>query len=99
MVLLDTAGSGLNLMIGGGLGVAIVCAAYTMTRSGLFPTPVNVLGWVSGVAIVGAQLSVAPSWQTAFDILYLFPLVFWVWMIWTGVLLWRSSPARVTQPA
>jgi hypothetical protein len=63
-----------------------------MTRSGMFPVPLNVLGWVSGVAIVGAQLSVAPSWQSVFDVLYFFPLLFWVWMLWAGVLLWRHTP-------
>ncbi|MGZ5416392.1 MAG: hypothetical protein ACXWDI_04365 [Nocardioides sp.] len=97
MLLLDAAGTGLNLMIGGGLGVAIVCSAYAMSSSGMFPTAVNVLGWVSGVAIVGAQLTVAPSWQTVFDILYVFPLVFWVWMIWAGVVLWRRTPSREPQ--
>jgi hypothetical protein len=92
-VLLDTAGTGLNLMIGGGLGVAIVAATYVMTRSGLFPTGLNALGWLSGVAIIGAQLSVAPSLETVFAVLYVFPLVFWVWMLWAGVLLWRRTPA------
>jgi hypothetical protein len=91
-VLLDTAGTGLNLMIGGGLGVAIVAATYVMTRSGLFPTGLNVLGWLSGVAIIGAQLTVAPSLEAVFTVLYFFPLVFWVWMLWAGVLLWRRTP-------
>lgn len=94
-VVLDTAGTGLNLMIGGGLGVAIVAATYVMTRSGLFPTWLNVLGWLSGVAIVGAQLAVAPSLETVFAVLYFFPLVFWVWMLWAGVLLWRRTPRAV----
>lgn len=101
MVLADQAGAGLNLMIGGGLGVAIVCAAYVMWRSGLFSLPLVVLGAVSGVAIIGAQLSVSPSLQTLFDILYVAPLLFWVWMIWAGVVCWRragsydgSAPSR-----
>jgi hypothetical protein len=91
-VLADQLGAGLNLMIGGGLGVAIVCAAYVMWRSGLFSTALNIIGLVSGVAIVGAQLAVPPSLQTLFDVLYFFPLVFWVWMIWAGVVLWRRTP-------
>lgn len=99
MALLDRAGVGLNLMIGGGLGVAIVCAAYCMWRSGLFSTALNVVGLVSGVAIVGAQLTVAPSMQTLFDILYFFPLVFWVWMLWAGVVMWRRTPRRADRPA
>ena len=97
-VLLDAAGTGLNLMIGGGLGVAIVASAYVMTRSGLFPTGLNVLGWVSGVAIIGAQLTVAPSLETLFAVLFFFPLVFWVWMLWVGGLLWRRTPGRGQAP-
>ena len=93
-VLLDTAGAGLNLMIGGGLGVAIVATAYVMWRSRLFSTWLCVVGLVSGVAITAAQLLVSPSMQTVFDILYFFPLVFWVWMIWAGVVLWRRAPDR-----
>lgn len=101
MVLLDQAGAGLNVMIGGGLGVAIVCAAYSMWRSGLFSAPLNVLGAVSGAAIIGAQLTVPPSLGTIFDILYVFPLVFWVWMIWAGAVCWRRTPVvdRPDRPA
>ena len=35
-VAIDAAGAGLNLMISGGLGVAIVCTTFAMWRSGLF---------------------------------------------------------------
>ncbi|HET6667652.1 MAG TPA: hypothetical protein VFG98_10265 [Intrasporangium sp.] len=98
MVLLDQAGAGLNLMIAGGLGVAIVCASYCMWRSGLFAPALNVIGLVAGVAIAGAQLSVSPSMQSVFDVLLFFPLVFWVWMLWTGVVCWRRTPAKVSRP-
>lgn len=91
MVAIDRAGAGINLMLFGGLGTAITCAAYCMWRSGLFPMPLNLIGLVSGVAIVGAQLSVSPSLSGLFDVLYFFPLVFWVWMIWTSVVLWRRA--------
>ena len=84
-MLADQLGVGLNLMIGGGLGVAIVCTSYVMWRSGLFSTALCVTGLVSGVAIVGAQLTVSPGLAAVFDVLYFFPLVFWVWMIWAGV--------------
>lgn len=87
----DQAATGLNLMIGGGLGVAILCTAYCMWRSGLFSTPLNVIGAVSGLAIIGAQLTVSPALQTVFDVLYVSPLVFWVWMIWAGVVCWRRT--------
>lgn len=93
-VVIDQAGAGLNLMIGGGLGVAILCAVYVMWRSGLFSVPLNLLGAVSGAAIVGAQLTVAPSLQTVFDVLFFFPLVFWVWMLWAGIVCWRDESSR-----
>lgn len=92
VLLIDQAGSGLNLMIGGGLGVAITCAVYCMWRSGLFSTPLNVIGAVSGVAIIGAQLTVSPSLESVFNVLYVFPLLFWVWMLWAGVVCWRRTP-------
>jgi len=63
-----------------------------MWQSHLFPTVLNVIGLVSGVAIVGAQLSVAPALQSVFDVLFFFPLLFWIWMLWAGVLLWRRTP-------
>ncbi|HEU5455723.1 MAG TPA: hypothetical protein VFU85_08565 [Nocardioides sp.] len=94
MVLLDQSGAGLNLMIAGGLGVAITCAAYCMWRSGLFAPALNVIGLVAGVAIAGAQLSVSPSMQPVFDVLFFFRLVFWVWMLWAGVVCWRATPDR-----
>jgi hypothetical protein len=95
MLALDQAGAGINLMLAGGLGVAIVCAAYCMWSSRLFPMVLNVIGLVSGIAIVGGQLSIAPSMQTLFDILYAFPILFWVWMLWAGVLCWRRTPRSV----
>jgi hypothetical protein len=98
MAVLDTAGAGLNMMIGGGLGVAIVCASYVMWRSGLFSWPLNLLGALSGLAIIGAQLTVAPSLQALFDILYFFPVVFWIWMIWLGIVCWRRTPSGHAQP-
>lgn len=95
----DQAGAGLNLMLAGGLGVAILCSVYCMWRTGAFPVVLNVIGLVGGIAGVGAQLTVMPSWQTLNDILYIAPLLFWIWMIWAGVLLWRRTPARSLQHA
>jgi hypothetical protein len=91
---LDQAGAGLNLMLAGGLGVAVLCSVYCTWRARVFPVALNVVGLVGGVAAVGAQLTVLPSWQTLNDVLYIAPLLFWVWMIWAGVLLWRRTPAH-----
>jgi hypothetical protein len=92
MLLADQAGSGLGMMLAGGLGVAITCSAYVMWRSGLFPLALNVVGLVCGVAITLAQLAAPPALQTVYDILYVFPIVFWVWMLWAGVVCWRRTP-------
>jgi hypothetical protein len=86
-------------MIAGGLGVAIVCATYVMWRTGLFSLPLVLLGVVSGVAIIGAQLAIAPSWQTLFDILFVFPFLFWIWMLWAGAVCLRARPRHDIQPA
>jgi len=98
-VLVDQAGAGLNLMIAGGLGVAIVCSTYVMWRSGYFSLPLVLLGAVAGVAILGAQFTVVPSTQTLFDVLFFFPAVFWIWMLWTGVVCLRARPHRGDQQA
>lgn len=89
---IDSAAAGLNMVGLGGLGIAIVCSAYCMWRSGLFPMPLNVIGLVSGLAITGAQLAVSPSLESLFDVLFAFPLLFWAWMLWAGVLCWRRTP-------
>ena len=96
---LDQAGAGLNLMLAGGLGVAIVCSVYCTWRAGVFPLPLHVVGLLGGLAAIGAQLTLPPSWQTLNDILYIAPLFFWIWMLWAGALLWRGSSTRVTLPA
>jgi hypothetical protein len=99
MLLLDLAAGWMNLLIAGGLGVATVCAAFGMWRSGLFPVPLNVTGFVIGVLIVGAQLTVSPSLERVFSVLAFSPLVFWIWMLWAGVVCWRRTgpPNRAAQ--
>jgi hypothetical protein len=92
--LLDQAGSGLNLMIAGGLGVAVGVTSWCMLRSGLFSVPLAVVGLVAGVIIVAAQLSVAPSLDSLFNVLFGLVVLFWVWMIWAGVVCWRRTPQR-----
>ena len=96
---IDQAAVGLNLMIAGGLGVAILCSSYVMGRSGLFPLPLNVIGAVSGIAIIGAQLTVSPALEPLFTILFIFPTLFWIWMLWAGVVCWRRTPAREPAPS
>lgn len=96
---LDQAGAGVNLMLAGGLGVALLCSVYCTWRAGVFPVVLNVVGLVGGLAAVGAQLTLPPSWQALNDVLYVAPLFLWIWMLWGGVLLWRRTPERVALPA
>ena len=92
--LLDQAGSGLNLMIAGGLGVAVAATSWCMRQSRLFSAPLAVLGLIAGVLIVATQLMVAPSLESVFEVLFASVLLFWVWMIWAGVVCWRRTPRR-----
>ena len=62
--------AGLNLMILGGLGVAVAATSWCMWRSGLFSTACSAsLAWPQALAMIGGQLMVAPSRQTIFDVL------------------------------
>ena len=88
---IDQAGSGLNLMIAGGLGVAVVATSWCMRQSGLFSLPLALVGLVAGLVILAAQLSVAPSLESVSELLYAAVLLFWVWMIWAGVVCWRRT--------
>lgn len=98
LVVLDRAGGWLNAMIYGGLALAIVTSSWSMRRSGLFSTPLVVFGMVAGVGLIATQLTVAPSTATLSESLSLAVVLFWVWMLWTGVLLWRRTPSAGGQP-
>lgn len=94
MVALHEAALALNLLLGGGLGVAILCASHAMTRSGLFPVALVVVGWLAGAGAVGAQLTIGPSLSAVSDALQASVMLFWLWMLWLGVLLWRHTPRK-----
>ena len=98
---IDQAGSGLNLMIAGGLGVAVVVTSVCMRHSRLFSLPLAVVGLVAGLVIIAAQLTVAPSLESVWEFLFAAVLLFWVWMIWAGVVCWRRTPRddRAAAPA
>ncbi|WP_157157014.1 hypothetical protein [Diaminobutyricimonas sp. LJ205] len=91
---LDQAGVWLNWMIAGGLGVAILCSSYVMLRSGLFPKALGIIGIVSAVPLIVAQFLIAPAFSEIVNLLTFFVFLFWIWMIWAGVYLWRKTPKR-----
>ncbi len=96
VVALDGIGYWLNLMIFGPIGVSILAAGFAMLRSRLFPVW---LCWVALVAGVAAVLGSLLSAVTAGDdgaglgdgVTSVAALGMWVWMIVTGVRLWRSN--------
>ena len=94
MVALDRASEWMFATVGGGLAVAILCSVWCMWRSGLFSTALNVVGAAAGAGLVVAQLSMAPSLSTVYLVAGFAPMVFWVWMLWAGVVLWRRTPSR-----
>lgn len=89
---LDAATFTMNNAIFGPLGVAVLCSAAAMWSSGLFPRVLCALGVVAGVgnALVGLMFS-APAVTGIAEMLRVAVVLFWVWMLWTGVLCWRRT--------
>lgn len=92
---IDAVAFELNNMIFGPLGVAVLCAGLAMWRSGLFNRVLPWIAIVSGVilALFGAALQ-APSLSDVAAPLQVAAPLFWIWMIWTGVVCWRAAPRR-----
>lgn len=97
IVAVDWSAGWMNRVVAGGIGVAVLSSAWAMWRSGLFRRSVVVLGAIAGGALTTAQaLATAPSLASvASTVIFPAALLFWVWMIWTGVLLWRRTPGRI----
>lgn len=94
-VLLHQAGLGVGLTFAGGLGSAVLCATYVMGASGQFPVGLVWLGWLAGAGTIAAQLTIAPAAAALSGAFQASLMLFWVWMLWAGVLLWRRTPATV----
>jgi hypothetical protein len=95
---LDSAAFWVDLLIWGPVGVSVLATGVAMLRSGLFASWLSWLGIVAGVAgIVGclvAGATVDASGSGAADAATSLPaLAIWVWMVATGVVLWRRAAA------
>lgn len=82
------AGLGFGMMAG--LAVATLASAYAMARSGLFSRLLVGIGALAGLGMLGAQLT-AGSLDAVSEQLTIAVMLFWVWMLWTGVVAWRRS--------
>lgn len=95
---LDSAAFWVNLLIWGPVGVSVLATGIAMLRSGLFAAWLAWLGTLTGAAAIIACLvagaTVDESGSGLADTATSVPaLAFWVWILATGVVLWRRPPA------
>jgi hypothetical protein len=93
---LDGVGFWLNLMIFGPIGVSLLAAGTAMLRSRLFPAWLSWLALLAGAAgVVGSVLSAGVaggSGQGLADaVTGAAAIGMWIWVIVTGVRLWRQG--------
>ena len=97
---LDAVAFLLNSMLYGPLGIALLCCGVAMWRSMLFTRALPVLALVPGAVLVAEALTaVAPRFAGLADALSSVVVLFWIWMLWTGVLLWVRTPGRERVPS
>ena len=92
---MDAAMFGLGKMVFGTAGVSVICAAAAMWASGLFSRVLCTIGLVGGVGMaVSALAFAAPKFNGFNDTLSSGALLFWIWMLWAGVVCWRAAPRK-----
>ena len=94
---LDVLGHSLNSVMWGPSGLAVLCLAWVMWRHGGFPRVLPGLGLLGGaLLLLSAMAFNAPRFASVAGALEAGATVFWVWMIWTAVLMWRRTPKVTT---
>jgi len=99
-VALDAGGSLLYQLVFGPNAVFVAVSGFAMLRSGLFPGWMCWLALVVGVvgtpaAVVAGLAYDAGTLATVFDLLTtVTALGFWVWMLATGIFLFRRAGRR-----
>lgn len=88
---LDAAAFQINRTMYGPLGISLLCAGVAMWRSGVFARALPALAVVAGAGctVIGLAL-VAPRYAGAADALSSVALLMWIWMVWTGIIVWRG---------
>jgi hypothetical protein len=90
---LDAVSYQLNETIYGPLGVAMLCAGWVMWKSGAFNRALALLALVAGALFTLLGLAfVAPRFSGVSQGLGAGAILMWIWMVWTGVVLWRARP-------
>lgn len=90
---LDAVAFETNLTLYGPAGVSVLCAAVAMWRSEAFVRALAGLGAVAGTLLTVTGLAlVTPRFAGAADAFSSAALLMWVWMLWTGVVVWRARP-------
>jgi hypothetical protein len=94
---LDAVAFYISLMVWGPFGVSMLCAGVAMMRTRLFGRVLPFLALIAGaLATVLGLAFTRPAGQGAVGALGAATVVFWVWMIWTGVVVWRARPRDPT---
>lgn len=90
---LDAVSWDLNLMVYGPLGFSVLLSALAMWRSAEFARALCGAGGLAGVVlVVQALLFSGPDQSSVAAGLQAGVALFWVWMIWTGIVVWRRRP-------
>jgi hypothetical protein len=97
VVAMDRAGFWLNLALFGPIGVSVLAAGWAMLRSRLFPAWLCWVAVGAGVcAMVGCLMTATTAGENgeggvAEGVTSIAAIAMWLWMIVTGVMLWRRS--------
>ncbi|MBV9831127.1 MAG: hypothetical protein JOZ82_05985 [Marmoricola sp.] len=81
----------LNLLVPAAFGISTVTLAAAMWHSRCFSRVLVVLGLAGGLLMGATALLVTPSLAGAYAaVLGLGTLLSWIWMLWTGIAVWRA---------
>jgi hypothetical protein len=96
----DTAASALDGLVWGTTGAAALALSLAMVRSGRFPRLLCGIGILGGTLPVVQGLAFnAPRFADVQGALQAGVLGLWVWMVWTGILMWRRPRVPAHQTA
>ena len=97
MVALEWTSGALNGLVFGTLGVSVFASSWAMLCSEIFPKALPTVGIISGLLMALSVLFIAPSLSKISGPLTGGALLFWIWMFWAGILLWKKAPKKVSE--